>query len=442
MRLLLILYGISLTVYLTAWYFYPYQVANDTITYFEPAKNLVEKGLYGYADSTGKIVPTAMRTPLIPLMLAGLYALCGDQETTFTLFALITSFVAPVYPLTAWKLGSLINRKTAVVSFCLTLFSSTLLHYASFVLTDFWLGIFINALIWIILLQSNKARPLYYGGMIGAILGMSLLTRPTLMYAYPVVLAGIALSDSLEKAKKIALPMLAAMLLVLSPWILRNYMVFDNLLLTTFKGQSLTWSLGQLVTAEPTLSEEANEAKTHIRNHKDNPGQYANYRGRDYTLHHPVTVDETLEKIARETIFTRPYESARIVWKNLDSILFGTMTTQKYNLSMIEKTGMKENRWANYLATVHVHLTIWLYKIAVPAGLIWLCVVRFRIGILPVLLTGYILGLTSLVSGYDRFRVPVEVVMIWGGSFFLCQLGEQIKRRAFLGRKPGIRITK
>lgn len=431
-----VLYIVAVVFYFVNWLLFRYQISNDTVTYFEPGRNLFEFGIFGFANSNGDILPSAMRTPLLPFILGGLHCLTHDRELSFSIFTFLLVLIAPLYPLTAWFLGKKINPKLASFCYLIVLFSFNLLNYSTYVLTDFLLGIFFNATILFSLISDGKITNWKRGLVIGGLIGVSALLRPTMVYALPAMLIGIGFSQSWRTSLRLITPAVIVFGITIAPWVVRNWLTFDKVLFTTFSGPSLAWSIGDMVQIHGNEKSGVLAAKKFIVANKSKPGSYVEYRGKDYYLANPTKVDSTLKQVAVDAYRTNPTAALRMFVRNFNSTMFGIMTTQVFADKILDKTGLRHNPFTNYFITSVIYCAKYFYLTAVPLGCIFLLFNRFRLAIIPLLLCAYVLGLTSLVSGYDRFRVPLEPIFIWTGCYGIYSFIMLIKNPVSFWRKP------
>jgi 4-amino-4-deoxy-L-arabinose transferase-like glycosyltransferase len=231
----------------------------DTDDYRRLAENLVRHGTFGLDH-----VPTAYRPPLYPLLLAGCVALGDYSRVTIGLLHVLLG-VATV--LLVWRLGATAGSilgatagsrfgataglsSSAVLAALLIALDPILLAQSALVMTE-TLATFLTtaglaALVW------TTRRPTAFRAMLaGVTLGLGVLCRPTLLLwalAVAVVLgwgataglpssaAGTVGQSNRGTRRAMTLAFLLGVLMVLSPWAVRNQLQFGRPIVTTTHG--------------------------------------------------------------------------------------------------------------------------------------------------------------------------------------------------------------
>ena len=179
--------------------------------------------------------PDPLRTPIYPAFVAGIYGIFGRIPSAVFIVQILLDTLSCF--LLFWTLRRLINRKVALIAAFfyaidpyLILFSSALLTETLFV---FFLVVTLSILGWILSREGNKRATLGYG-LLGFIIGLATLIRPISLYL-PVLLVGfllIAYRKKLGVALKYSAALAVVFLLVISPWLIRNYTLFGSASLT------------------------------------------------------------------------------------------------------------------------------------------------------------------------------------------------------------------
>ncbi|MFX0202670.1 MAG: glycosyltransferase family 39 protein, partial [Candidatus Hodarchaeota archaeon] len=186
---------------------------------------------YGYKmHPEGEL--TALRVPIYPLFLAGIYKVFGLNRFTGLVFQCLIDVATGLvlYLLTLRLLG---NAKAGIVS--LVLFS---LYLPGIFLTtrlqpEPLFSFLAVAMILIILESSQKEsmKGLFLGGIM---VGAATLCRPsTLLFPWTIpIFLWFYLGKKVHKVVKFSLVILLGYVLALSPWILRNYVLFHKFIPT------------------------------------------------------------------------------------------------------------------------------------------------------------------------------------------------------------------
>ena len=190
--------------------------------YDQIATNLVEGRGYRFYSDTGK---TLMREPGYPVFVAGLYLAFGRAFTVVKLANLFLAF------LTAWMLtwfGRKVSNQLIMVVAPPLLF---LFHPGTLIAesrggVEILFGCLI-VLFMLVVYQAIENNRWWYYLIAGAVLGLTVLVRSTPLL-FPVFLLAYLLLFERQRIPKLAscrniAVMVVAMVVVLSPWIIRNF---------------------------------------------------------------------------------------------------------------------------------------------------------------------------------------------------------------------------
>ncbi len=196
--------------------------------YVNEAQNILQG--HGFSrDHTPPFEPDAIRTPLYPLFLTGVHALFGSFAAVVYIEALLSSLI----PLFAMAFVRFFVRKESLVV-------ATGIFFAIEPHTVFYTTFFASEGVSIILLYAGLYSLMQWhheehsrdAGLAGWWLALSALARPIVAYV-PLVLwplfalVGYFRKDFRTQARRYGVFALV-FVLVLSPWMLRNYHEFDS----------------------------------------------------------------------------------------------------------------------------------------------------------------------------------------------------------------------
>ena len=230
------------------------QLLEDRDAYIAIARNLAAG--HGFTSSRMEagqdIEPTAFRPPLYPCLLAVGYYLNAGPQVTGILQVLLG--IATVW--LTWKTGQRLQLKwAALFAAGIVATDPILLQYTSYSMTEV-LATFLCSLLLYLLICSFSTRveesstptnkPLLF--WTGAVWGLAILCRPTFL-AFLGVWLMIRLADSLKQrllsnreelrpasvSQQLAF-LAAGIILAVSPWLIRNLVVFRAPILTTTHG--------------------------------------------------------------------------------------------------------------------------------------------------------------------------------------------------------------
>ncbi len=188
----------------------------------------------GFTEIDGK--PTSLRPPIYPIFLAGIYFLFNRN---YFFVYLIQSILGALSCVLIFLLANKFfdENKSFLVSLgCV--FWPPLIVYTGIIATEtlyiFLLLLFFNLLYYLRVEFTNKYV------ILGILLGIINLTRSTIVF-YPIFLVIFMLLTNKKDIPKILL-MFGISLVCISPWTIRNYVVFKRFLLINTAAGELFWS--------------------------------------------------------------------------------------------------------------------------------------------------------------------------------------------------------
>jgi hypothetical protein len=237
-----------------------FPIRSDTLSFYHPiAQNL--------ADGNGFTIdgnPTARVAPLYPFLLSIIYTMGGDFYSMYILQVFLLAGIGAISFLIAKKFIPPIFAFLASLNITAWPY---LLLYTKFALTEI---VFIFFLIWSVfyLLKFIGGPSVKNGVFAGLMIGLATLTRPTtLLFPFWIFMALTGLGLFL-KYKKISFPgykqwllMIVAFVLVISPWTIRNFILFGEIIpitsgleeTTNRAYETLDYTQGSQIKENPTL---------------------------------------------------------------------------------------------------------------------------------------------------------------------------------------------
>ena len=210
--------------------------SSDAESYFTLAKNVLQHGGFYVDISWG---PSAFRTPLYPLFVAVLYWLVPKLE--FVIF--IQNLVGAASVVLVYRLGQMLfSNRVAFLASLLFLFESQRLQVTNQLMSEaLFLVFFIPALIFFFRYRSEKRILLIAASAI--FLGLATLTKPITQFLPFVMAAFLLFERPLSKTWRrngvTAAVFLSGFLIVISPWVIRNGIRFDEWRLSPLGGTNL-----------------------------------------------------------------------------------------------------------------------------------------------------------------------------------------------------------
>ncbi len=253
--------------------------------------------------------------------------------------------------------------------------------------------------------HTASRRTIAAAVLLGAVTGLSMLTDPAIICFIPIILAWPAVTQATQWRRGLALSActLAAAILVVSPWTLRNYLVMDHFIPVKSQAGFVLWvgnhpgatgtqtmldSDGNVVNASHRMP----EAWWDELREMGEPEAY-NHLGREavaYMLAHPA---DTVMRTARKALYFWWWPT----WINDPRVAANPIMGQLY----------------------HPYKWVWAPMLVLFAIGLWRARGRWRRGSLLVLALLCYTGLYALtnVGSNPRYRIPVEpAVMAIAGA--------------------------
>lgn len=215
---------------------FKHPIESDAEQYYMIGRNLNNGD--GYSRSATAIhTPTMDRAPLYPFFLMSMFRLFGEKIILVKLFQ--TVFFLLTAMLTYLTCNLIFEKKISRIAALSVAICPTLANYPSYILTES-LFTFLVALIIFMLYKcvGQKGLKLYF--LTGVVLGFSALCKAVMLYFIFFICLGFFLVDGISKETfKKCLVLFFGFLLIVTPWIARNRIVFNDLNIATAKGKSL-----------------------------------------------------------------------------------------------------------------------------------------------------------------------------------------------------------
>lgn len=230
-KVLLFIFGISLIVRLLYVILFPTVVWGDAIAYENLATGLVEgKGFGG---------GTSYDLPGYPFFLASVYSICGH---THLIVHMLQAFVGALTCLIIYYIGkSVLNKKIGILSASIAALYPAFIIYSGMLYTE-TLFIFLLCLSVLYLLKIHEYPSVKNLLIVGVSLGLGILIRPGILIFIPVILIWMLISSK-EKKKNLMrfMAIFLIVVVVVSPWTIRNYNVHHEFVPIGTSGGVILW---------------------------------------------------------------------------------------------------------------------------------------------------------------------------------------------------------
>ncbi|HEX5083198.1 MAG TPA: glycosyltransferase family 39 protein [Blastocatellia bacterium] len=204
---------------------FPAKPASDAADYHRLAMSIVTS--HGYLAQNGS--PTAWRPPGYPFFLAGIYSIAG--ESVFTAY-MVQAILGGLTVLALMYLAmAILGRKAAIVSGVMAALYPGLIYPSRSLMSEN-LAIPLLLLSICVAVRIARSDSLWAPASLGALLGLSILTRGASVIAAALLLGAILLTKwrtgGMANAFKCVSIVAMALAIILAPWGVRNYAVFHR----------------------------------------------------------------------------------------------------------------------------------------------------------------------------------------------------------------------
>jgi 4-amino-4-deoxy-L-arabinose transferase-like glycosyltransferase len=203
----------------------------DGLVFTRIAWNLVS----GSGYSANGEVPTAWRPPGYPILLAGLFSIFGQSWVAARIVNLLISSltVGMIYLISC----ELFNKNIGLVAALISAFYPPFIRYSVQIVSDTLFVLMMCLVLFIFNRIYDRPNSLGTRLICGVLLGVATLIRAELLLFIPCLFiwAFLAYRRFHTALRTVVIILLPVLLLVL-PWIIRNYIVFDELVMATNLG--------------------------------------------------------------------------------------------------------------------------------------------------------------------------------------------------------------
>jgi 4-amino-4-deoxy-L-arabinose transferase-like glycosyltransferase len=214
----ILLVGVVLRIVLLFWFQdLPPRIVDEQ-SYNQVAVNLVNHGEF----SSEPGIPTSLRPPLYPAILAGVYSVFGvENYQAVRILQVVVSLLTVVL---VWRLGSLVfSPRVGLWAAALFCFYPSFIGLNYLLLTEVFFTFFLCAACTALVL-SLKRQSLGWLALAGVCIGLGALTR-SILWLFPPVLACfllVAWRGSFKGRVLAAATVVATAVLTIAPWAVRN----------------------------------------------------------------------------------------------------------------------------------------------------------------------------------------------------------------------------
>jgi len=187
--------------------------------------NILRYGQYAFEPG----VPTALKTPLYPLFLSAIYSVFGHS---YLAVRIIQSIIGSLSCVVVYFIGKKISDKNlGYVSAIICVFYPFFIYYTGYLLVETLFTFLLAVTIYCLIIAMEKPIGMNFG-LSGVLMGLSGLCKPTAFVFFPFAILGFLINLGTRKFstyKNLAV-FFFLFVLTLSPWIIRNYVVFHRII--------------------------------------------------------------------------------------------------------------------------------------------------------------------------------------------------------------------
>jgi 4-amino-4-deoxy-L-arabinose transferase-like glycosyltransferase len=427
-----------------AKFFNPFLQGTDQAEYGRVAVNLAEKGIFSLSK-TAPYVPDPSRTPVYPLFLAFTFLL----TKSFILATLITIILGALTAVIVFDIAMSLfgSRRLAIASGVIFAFLPYRIYISNLIMADTLFAFLFSLVILLFVKMMTKETEINGKNIaiFGVLLGITTLTRPVSQFLIFIFVAFLLMLKHLQLKRKIVLAgfLVLSFLLTLSPWMIRNYVHFDQAFLSSIGRYHLY--VGYLTPWRAVRSGISRDQAY---------GEAMSYIGQKYGADAMFDVDKAtqLGEEAKKEILSKPvdyalYHFSTIPISFLNNDVLATLREafriKLPEINMSQKiltgdfVGLSESFSTTGLSFVFLFIASYLFVLIkfvfgiagiflyskenkyknILTGLFLLCVVFY----FPLLVGP---------EGHARFRIPIESILIIFSLYFIVALASWAKHQS------------
>ena len=396
-----------------------------------------------YTDN--QIKPTAWRMPLFVYFNYYVNKIIGNnKKENFAKTILITNTIFYILILAfSFLISKNLTNDTKFSLTCTLILSLTPnLFYNSFlILTDtmFSFSIILFSYFFVKFLKTHNKNLVVLASIT---LGISLLIRPIMkFYVFLVILIIFYINQDLRSKIKSSLVFLFFFTITTLPWLIRNYYKLGFFGFETNQGINTLWSAIAIVDEYDESDDEITSKIRRILIKYKNTYPFLGPLEAEKEIRKTLNLSEVeaskyLTRIGIKTIISKPHKFSKIYLRGI----INNLTSATSELKLIDylfykgyydkqhKVMMKIHHWQiptnlNEFFTILPNLFFRFIHLIISIIVLISAIDFFKkdklTSIFFLSLTLYLIGLTSMVASYDRYRLPVEFIFSFYLTYFI-----------------------
>jgi hypothetical protein len=413
--------------------------SGDSEEYIEVIKNILNGYGFSRIDIVdGQMKPYSNKPPLFFYASSLFYKILnGKLENDI----IILNFLSSILTLLLWLYITYLiteNKKITIITGWLLSINPNLIYNSLTIMSDtFYLLTFSLFVLFFILSIKKKNKYLFF--ISGISMGISVLTRTVLkaFWIFAIIFIIFVLKDEFKKKIRYSLLFLVGHLLIILPYHIRNYIAFNSPSPIEFhQGIALTWMIIPLI-ENTNYSPLANKYPTISRIIKSLKGKEM-VMEKELKLSLKITDIKLCKYLTVITLYTikeNPIQYLKLYIKNVINI---TTSSSSYLLIInIFKNGFYEKQHKIFKEFILDKKKKDLKEVLIILPNLFfrfinlILFIIFIVGIMVfyksskeitaflIILFSYVIIVSSLALGYDRYRLPIEPLISIFVVYFL-----------------------
>ncbi len=237
-------------------FFYKINPVVDSQAYNSIAQNLLEgNGFREDANASYEFDTSIVRAgPGYEFFLAGVYKVFGyNFGVVWVIQALLHGLTVLLIFFTSRLVfkNKLYNNTIALLASAAFAFHPDLIEISAMILTETLYLFFTVLVVYLFVLHYHNPKKLILSVLLGIVLGVGLLSRPPLLLFIPI----IAIWFATKRNWRGLLAFIVATTIVLLPWVVRNYQIYNQIILTTMVAEYNIWIGNTLLSTGGQISD-------------------------------------------------------------------------------------------------------------------------------------------------------------------------------------------
>lgn len=245
-HLLAIILAFSFLASVSYSFIYQIRPAVDAQAYDKIAINILEgRGFKEDAEKSYEFDSAIVRAgPAYEFFIAGAYAVFGHHyEIVWILQALLHALTVYLIYLIGRSAFGKDGEAIGLIAAVFFAFHPDLIEISAMLMTETLYLFLITLVVWFFIKLYREPAKIVYSILLAVVVGAAILSRPPVIFFIPVIL----IYYFLNKNYKAALVFLSCLGLTLLPWVMRNYFIYHQFILTTMIGEYNLWLGNTLV---------------------------------------------------------------------------------------------------------------------------------------------------------------------------------------------------